>query len=307
MRGRVAALIALGAGFNPILTGRENIYVNAAVLGLSKKEIDEKIYEIIEFSELCEFIDSPVQTYSSGMHVRLGFSIASSLNPNILILDEILAVGDAAFRDKCYHRIAKIRKNTAVIFVSHNMEQVARISTTSIFLKNGTAIAQGSVTNCINYYNKIITSFSKPDNNFLSLHPPIISFKAFLGEKKIRSGDSLSINLFFTSTSEIKNCLFKILFYNTTGSFSADGVSLPNKNHIMVKKGKNYLKIEIHSIPLKNGVYFIAINMIDHHGDLIIWSYKKHKIEVYGAYTGAIADCHIKFDIIESQISPSRL
>src|SRR5206468_4283587 len=101
IRGRVGALIALGAGFNPILTGRENIYVNGAVLGLTKREIDEKIEEIIDFAEIREFIDSPVQSYSSGMQVRLGFAMASSLNPDILLLDEVLAVGDMGFQAKC--------------------------------------------------------------------------------------------------------------------------------------------------------------------------------------------------------------
>ena len=108
IRGRVGALIALGAGFNPILTGRENIYINGSVLGLSKKEIDGKIDEIIDFAEIGEFIDSPVQNYSSGMSVRLGFSIASSLSPDVLILDEVLAVGDIGFVIKCLNRVRQL-------------------------------------------------------------------------------------------------------------------------------------------------------------------------------------------------------
>jgi lipopolysaccharide transport system ATP-binding protein len=122
MRGRVGALIALGAGFNPILTGRENIYVNGSVLGLSKKEIDAKLDELIDFAEIGDFIDTPVQNYSSGMVVRLGFAVASSLEPDILLLDEVLAVGDAEFRAKCYHRISQLRNRAAVVFVSHSME-----------------------------------------------------------------------------------------------------------------------------------------------------------------------------------------
>jgi len=101
MRGRVGALIELGAGFNPILSGRENIYVNGSVLGLAKEEIDQKLDEIIEFSELDEFIDSPVQNYSSGMKVRLGFAVAAHMKPDILLIDEVLAVGDIGFRTKC--------------------------------------------------------------------------------------------------------------------------------------------------------------------------------------------------------------
>src|SRR4029077_14642881 len=118
----VGALIALGAGVNPILTGRENIYVNASVLGLTKKETDAKIEEIIDFAEIREFIDAPVQSYSSGMQVRLGFAVATALQPNILLLDEVLAVGDIAFQAKCFNTLSAFRKNgTAFILVSHNM------------------------------------------------------------------------------------------------------------------------------------------------------------------------------------------
>ena len=136
MHGRVGALIALGAGFNPILTGRENIYVNGSILGLSKKEIEDKLDEIIDFSEIREFIDSPVQSYSSGMAVRLGFAIASSLNPDILLLDEVLAVGDFVFRMKCWNELALNRK-AAVIFVSHQAHEVRALCNNALYLNRG--------------------------------------------------------------------------------------------------------------------------------------------------------------------------
>ena len=137
MHGRIGALIALGSGFNPILTGRENIYINGSVLGFSKKEIDGKLNDINDFAEIREFIDAPVQTYSSGMQVRLGFSVASSLEPDILIIDEVLAVGDLGFRIKCLNRIHEMLETTAVIFVSHSMPFVSRICTQAILLKKG--------------------------------------------------------------------------------------------------------------------------------------------------------------------------
>jgi homopolymeric O-antigen transport system ATP-binding protein len=144
VRGRLGALIALGAGFNPILTGRENIYVNASVLGLSKKEIDAKIDEIVDFAEIGEFIDSPVQSYSSGMQVRLGFAIATAIDPDVLLLDEVLAVGDAAFRVKCFNRIHQILQNCAVIVVSHAMEQVTRICSSMLLLEHGRLVDHGT-------------------------------------------------------------------------------------------------------------------------------------------------------------------
>jgi len=145
LRGRVGALIALGAGFNPILTGRENIYVNGAVLGLGKQEIDRKIQSIIQFAELEEFIDSPVQSYSSGMIVRLGFAVAVILiEPDILFLDEVLAVGDIAFTVKCLNAVRKLTENAAVIFVSHNMQLVSSFCSRVLVMDHGRPILDAS-------------------------------------------------------------------------------------------------------------------------------------------------------------------
>ena len=133
-RGKVGALIELGAGFNPILTGRENIYVNASVLGISRRKVDEKLQDIIEFAEIGEFIDAPVQNYSSGMKVRLGFAVASQIEPDVLLIDEVLAVGDTGFRYKCQDRIKDLVKNAGVLFVSHAMPSVASICDRVILL-----------------------------------------------------------------------------------------------------------------------------------------------------------------------------
>jgi lipopolysaccharide transport system ATP-binding protein len=154
MHGRVGALIALGAGFNPILTGRENIYVNGAVLGMSKKEITCKLDEIVEFAEIADFIDTPVQSYSSGMQVRLGFAIAAKLiKPDILFLDEVLAVGDLPFRVKCLNTVAELIQEAAVVFVSHSMPQVARISSNAMLLEHGAIRYSGNdVAHAIDLY-----------------------------------------------------------------------------------------------------------------------------------------------------------
>ena len=144
MRGRVGALIELGAGFNPVLTGRENIYNNGAVLGFSKEDIDSKLDDIIEFSELREFIDMPVQNYSSGMKVRLGFAVAAQMEPDILLIDEVLAVGDLGFKLKCFKTIDEILPNTAIIFVSHAMPMVSRICSGTILMDKGQIKFQGN-------------------------------------------------------------------------------------------------------------------------------------------------------------------
>ena len=162
IKGRVGALIELGAGFNPILTGRENIYNNGAILGFTRKEINEKLEEIIDFAEIREFIDMPVQNYSSGMKVRLGFAIAAQMEPDVLIIDEVLAVGDLGFMLKCYKTIDNILPNTAIIFVSHSMPQVSRLCDTLILLDRGETKFQGAdVAKAIDvYYNRF--SSNKP-------------------------------------------------------------------------------------------------------------------------------------------------
>ena len=140
MRGRVAALIELSAGFNPILTGRENIFNQASLLGFTREETLAKFDAIVEFSEVGEFLDTPVQNYSSGMKVRLGFAVAAQMEPDVLIIDEVLAVGDAAFRHKCLREMSRIRESAAVIFVSHSMPQIFRICSDAMLLKQGVAL-----------------------------------------------------------------------------------------------------------------------------------------------------------------------
>jgi len=138
MRGRVGALIELGAGFSPVLTGRENVYINGAVLGFSRREIDAKFEEIVDFAELGDAIDAPVQAYSSGMHVRLGFAIAAHLEPNILLIDEVLAVGDASFRLKCMHTIRrKVDSGTSIILVAHQLGYIRNMCSRALWLDQG--------------------------------------------------------------------------------------------------------------------------------------------------------------------------
>ncbi|MGK7915704.1 MAG: polysaccharide ABC transporter ATP-binding protein [Prochloraceae cyanobacterium] len=155
IRGRVATLNVLGAGFNPLLTGRENIYNNMSILGLSKKEIDRCFDEVINFSEIPDAIDSPVRTYSSGMRARLGFACAVFTVPKILLLDEVLAVGDRKFRTKCYRKLAEIRESgTSFIMVSHNPVVISRTCDSAIYLKKGRIVEQGDVDTVMQKYEE---------------------------------------------------------------------------------------------------------------------------------------------------------
>lgn len=157
VHGTVAPLLELGAGFDPNYTGKENIYLYGATLGFSRKFLDEKYQEILEFSELKEFIDVPLKNYSSGMRARLGFAIATTVNPDVLILDEVLSVGDAKFRHKSEARIQSMfDKGTTVVFVSHSTDQVRRICNKAILLDHGQMIASGTADEiCALYDEKI--------------------------------------------------------------------------------------------------------------------------------------------------------
>jgi len=160
--GRMSTLLELGAGFHQEFTGRENIYLNASILGFSKKEIDRKIDQIIAFSELENFIDTPVRNYSSGMYMRLGFSIAIHVDPDILLIDEILAVGDYEFQKKCMDRIEEFKKaGKTIVFVSHSGDQVKQLCDLAVWLENGKLIRYGSAASVVDEYEQKVEVISQ--------------------------------------------------------------------------------------------------------------------------------------------------
>jgi ABC-type polysaccharide/polyol phosphate transport system ATPase subunit len=155
--GQVAALIELGAGFHPDLTGRENIVLNGLLLGLSKREIAAREQRIIDFAELSEFIDSPIKQYSTGMYMRLGFAIATEVDPDILLIDEILAVGDYAFQQKCQARIDEFRRHgKTIIFVSHDELSVRRICQRALLIQDGRLVADGATDQVLEQYGELL-------------------------------------------------------------------------------------------------------------------------------------------------------
>ena len=162
VNGRIAALLELGSGFNPEFTGRDNVYMNASILGLTKDEIDITYQEIVDFADIGDFIEQPVKTYSSGMLVRLAFAVQIMVHPDILIVDEALAVGDALFQQKCIHRLKELIKNgTTIFFVSHDIGMVRALCTSAIYLKESTICAKGNAIDITNKYWKDLAITSK--------------------------------------------------------------------------------------------------------------------------------------------------
>jgi len=153
--GRLASLLEVGAGFHPEFSGRDNIYLNGTMLGFSKKEIRQKFDEIVDFSGLEQFIDVPVKNYSSGMYIRLAFSVAANLNPEIVILDEVIAVGDAAFKKKCFERVESIfRQGHTVIMVNHEMAHLRRLSHRCLWLRHGQVVMLGPTNEVVTHYER---------------------------------------------------------------------------------------------------------------------------------------------------------
>lgn len=292
MHGRIAALIALGAGFNPVLTGHENVYVNGAVLGLSKKEIDAKFDEILEFAEIGEFIDAPVQSYSSGMQVRLGFAIATALEPDVLLLDEVLAVGDVAFRIKCQRRIDYIRKRAAVIFVTHDMPHTARICSRTLVLKKGRVLFAGKSWRGIEAYQSLNDDDRIADNDsFLSHIPPLIAFEIEALPTETRFGAPLIFDVIVNSQAHIANASLRVTLMNLAGAYAADCVT---KNPTGIGPGRTRSRIELSSVPLRAGRYHLSCSVLDAMGEPLAISYKRHNIMVTGGYPGTVADCQLQ-------------
>lgn len=172
VKGRVAPLIALGAGFSPILTGRENIYANMSILGLSTQEIDERFEQVVEFAEIGEAIDAPVQSYSSGMAARLGFACAIHTDPDILLIDEVLAVGDARFRAKCERRLAELmQQGTAFVLVSHFFQGILNICQTGVYLSKGQLVAAGNAREIMDRYEQDLFSIKREPAAFPFIVP----------------------------------------------------------------------------------------------------------------------------------------
>jgi lipopolysaccharide transport system ATP-binding protein len=200
IKGRVASLLEVGTGFHPELTGRENIYLNGAILGMRKREIDRKLDEIIDFSGVERYIDTPVKRYSSGMYVRLAFAVAAHLESEILIVDEVLAVGDAEFQKKCLGKMGEVSKGEGrtVLFVSHNMDAVRELTSNSILLESGALTLYSNTNDVIFKYNSGTTELSYPllynESNWLISKAPHLLSEIVIDEIRILHTDSSTFN-----------------------------------------------------------------------------------------------------------------
>jgi lipopolysaccharide transport system ATP-binding protein len=272
--GRVAPLIALGAGFNPILTGRENIYVNMAILGLSKPEIDERFDEVVGFAGIGEAIDAPLQSYSSGMAARLGFASAIHTEPDILLIDEVLAVGDSRFRGKCFQKLHELRqKGTSFILVSHDAHSILTVCESAVYLKQGESLGYDDAASIINQYERDLflseSEIEMPLIPFLrkrdcfGLEIQSLFFRNDQGEivKSPISGEKnyLCIKCEAIRKFEAVGFTFSIKALGEGGDTVLLINNLKDNINIYLMPGDNEIQLEMPYLGLKLGVYFLDV------------------------------------------------
>jgi lipopolysaccharide transport system ATP-binding protein len=279
--GRVGSLLEVGTGFHEELSGRENVYLNGAILGMKRREIDRKMEEIVEFADVERFVDTPIKRYSSGMRLRLGFSVAAHLDTDILFVDEVLAVGDVGFQRKCLGAMGDLRsKGRTVLFVSHNMSAVEHLCPRSIWIEGGQVREDGPSPEVLRHY---MSMFAGTESEALDLSTVIdrrgsgavryrsISILDEDGQPRslTRTGEAVRIRLNYEAVERVVNPIFGFQLFSATGVFLTDvstwnlGVEIPT-----LHPGDGYLDLAIDALNLMPGRYFLSLWLTSPDGTL---------------------------------------
>ncbi len=277
VNGRVTALLELGAGFHPELSGRDNIFMNGTVMGLSRKEIEYKVDSIIEFAELEDFIDVPVKNYSSGMYARLGFSVSVHLDPDILLIDEVLSVGDQSFQQKCNERMLNLRKKgVTILLVSHDIDAIWRLCSRAVWLDHGAMKLEGAASKVTDSYFKYVLEQSAKNEqneawaeNRMGSGEAYITDVEFLGEEMLPrhvflTNEALIIRIHYETRERVERPMFGLALHQASSGINLAG---PNSRFgdcdIPAIDGKGYLDYHIRQLPLLPGDYVIDASIYD--------------------------------------------
>lgn len=296
IEGRVSSLLELGAGFHPDMTGRENIYINASIFGLNKKEIDARIEEIIKFSELEEFIDNPVRTYSSGMYMRLAFSVAINVNADILLIDEILAVGDSNFQLKCAKKMQELKQaGITIVIVSHSMGQIEELCDRCIWLDKGKIVAEGAPQ----YVHKLYLEFmgqarterSEKERQLaeeaknLELSIPKIECKNNKGESRVafEIGEDINVTLHY-KIKNTRSVSVQFTVFRSDYMMCYDSRTDVQKQKVLLK-GEGSMQLQLKSVQLLLGHYMIDFAFYTEEGHLINSFERICQFDVYNETT----------------------
>ena len=278
--GRIASMLEVGTGFNGEMTGRENVYMNGAILGMTKAEIDAKMEDIIEFSEVREFIDTPVKRYSSGMYVKLAFSVAAHLDSEIMIMDEVLAVGDMAFQKKCLDKMrdAAKKEGRTVLYVSHNMNTIRQLCDRCIVLDKGKIVFEGDVEEAIQVYlghslDDQLVSINLNNTVREPIGDDMMHMQSLelvgMEQPVVFDQDNLKLKLRFSSKRAYPNVAFRIIFFTQARDPVGMAASHPQ---LKVACGENEARLEVELPQLAQGTYIgrIVLYEVDSHGNEIV-------------------------------------
>lgn len=291
VNGRIAALLELGAGFNPQFTGRENIFLSASIMGISKQEVESKIDDIIDFAGVRSFIDQPVSTYSSGMYVRLAFSVATSVNPDILIIDEALSVGDGDFARRSFERIMEMKERGAtILFCSHSLYQIEVLCSKAIWLEKGQLVKTGEPGKIVSEYQAFLDYLSQhpeatpedmmarqtnkqqtalPTGEYARIQQVTASTQAQKGERlNLKSGESdLTLDIRFTSTLKGQTPQVAIAIHNAAGQLiSSCAAWTAGIKPTVNSEGQGQLTLTLPKLPLLKGTYYVGVLLFDERG-----------------------------------------
>lgn len=282
--GRLGTLLEMGAGFHPEFTGRENIYMNSSILGLEKTEIDERVSDIINFSELDSFIDRPVKTYSSGMYARLGFAIATSIDPDILLIDEVLAVGDEYFQRKCIKRIKDfINEGKTIVLVSHNLHFIQNLCARALWLKDGVIVSQGNpeavAGEYVNYIRQRGEDVKKEKDAHGNTAVPGTGRVGGTGEIRITNvriidsngkerrsfdtGEEMNVEVSYLCSQPVDSPIFGVAIFRNDGIYCYGPNTMFDGIKTDIVSGKGKFLIRYKSLPLLTGNYEISVGIFD--------------------------------------------
>ncbi len=274
-RGRVAALIEVGAGFHPELTGRENVYLNGSIMGMKKREVDQRFEEIVEFAELAKFIDTPVKRYSSGMYMRLGFSVAAHINPDVVLVDEVLAVGDEAFQAKCMKRMKELRQEgKTLVFISHSMDAVASLCQRVMLLSRGRMLTVGSPEEVITAYrtslamDQLERRNERPDGDIFA---PVKRDVEILGTRLLDAegrerdtfeiGETVSLECRFRANARIEEPGFGVAIYRADDLYIFGPNTKFDAFPCPPLEGEGKFTLTYPAMPLMQGVYRFVVSL----------------------------------------------
>jgi ABC-type polysaccharide/polyol phosphate transport system ATPase subunit len=278
MRGRVGALIAVGSGFHPMLTGTENIFLNGAILGMGRTEMRKKFDSIVEFAGIGDFLDTPVKYYSSGMYVRLGFAVAIHCEPDILLVDEILAVGDVQFQAKCVHKMQGLeRQGITKVFVSHDLNSVQLLCDQVLYMSHGKVQGYGATLDVIRQYKKdalVNESLSSHDTKMRSGTKEIVVHKIDFLDRKghlktlFKRGELFHLRVSFTAKKDISDPEFSVAFSTGSGVEVSKATTRDHGVSVGHVSGEGQIHYIIEALPFNVGRYFISVGCWDSTGHI---------------------------------------